>query len=966
MQHCHAESTSRQLRRTELMSNSTILGLLLTATLSLVAFPAPTELMATSDKASDPANREWNQIRGNVDGTATCDVAPILATPVELWREQFDGILCDPVAWSGVVFVVVKRGIQVNLVAFKIADGTPLGKKSLDKKITSVNLAVWQGTVAVVTPERIQLFRHKGKSFRPPTKIKGSWEGLPSVYRGLLLVSDASQMLHCIDIKKGKDLGASRAGYGLPAVVPQGEKDALIATVGYGEKSGYEGVHLYLHETLLKEFGSKKPSFVFTETSDHGTLADDLFSADWSHARAARFGETWFLQPAVGMATQGGGVLGGTIAHSGKLTPIVTPAAIYDGFAWGFDRENTLIKQQLDGSYSPATESDSLPKGAQPAAATIARNVMYVGNWAVDLKSSRVLWTLPAVETVSGLFPVGDERAVYTTKNDELICLGSNPATTGVVADSVQRPTSRPGAGSGVILTNGRHVAGEVEESGKYVLVGSAGKFPIEEVALIEKADSTRILGDEYPVYLAWWDAICADHVDGLEKIFDNYAKARLIDDCQRLLIEARVYGIARGRAEKLDAKLSGKSTNNSSNAEKQRNRILRKETKARAKIVQAIAAAAEWCQAADAKLAASVLLGGATDILTEGADLAEFLERAETLVPEAFPWRDAPDAVSQWLVWAEELLPAGAEFLKKDDSFRRRARGVWKEDAIALKTRNLVLWSRDHEPAIVGSCLRSGEAAIRALDEILPKQDGSRNMRLDVRIHKNREDYLAEETPLGTTAMPWSAGYFSPAEEVSRFYVTRQGENAEPMQRELEKVLAHELTHHYLATRWLPGRGGSAVEPGYWIVEGFARFIEDQVVEMGRLGMSFADETVKSLEACAQADAANKLTPAKLFVDFPQSKFVQLGDVPEVEVQLSNTLSRIQLTQRAMFYEQAGTLVFFMMNKRGPEGRARLIEYMRLHYLNSGIPKGWERLGFKSAKSLDRELKKFLAGLRE
>ena len=941
------------------------MGLLFAAALSLAADPAPTKHAPISRETSDPSAGEWNQIRGNVDGTATCDVAPILATPVEVWREQWDEILCEPIAWSGVLFLVAKRGIQVELVAFKIADGTPLGRKSLDKKITTVGLAAWQGTVVVVTPEKIQLFQHNGKSFRPPKRIKGSWEGLPSVYRGLLLVSDSSQLLHCIDIKKGKDLGTSRAGYGLPAVILQGDGKALVATLGYGEKSGYKGDHLYLYETSLKGVGSKNPVLGSTESSDHGTLAHDPRSADWSQARAGRFGETWFMQPATGMAAEGAEELGGAIAHTGRLTPIVTPAALYGGFAWGFDRSNTFIKQKLDGSYSPVIESGSLPEGARPAAVTIARNVMYVGNWAVELESSRVLWTLPDVETASGLFPVGDNRAVYTTEKGELVCLGSDPSATGVVADTRQPPTSRPGNGSGVILANGRHIAGEVDESEKHITVGSTGQFPIEEVALIEEADGTRLLGDEYPIYLAWWDAICTDHVDELEKMFDDYAKARLIDDCQRLLSEAREYGIANDRAQKLDAKLSGKGMNNSSNAEKQRKRILRKETAARTKIAESIAAAADWCATADAKLAASALFSGGSDILADGADLAEFLKRAEPLVPEAFPWRDAPDAVVQWLVWAEELLPAGAEFLKEDDSFRRRAQGVWKEDTIALQTRNLVLWCRDHDPAIVGSCLRSGEAAIRALDEILPKQAESRNVRLDVRIHRNREDYLAEETPHGTTAMPWSAGYFSPAEQISRFYVTRQGENAEPMQRELEKVLAHELTHHYLSTRWLPGRGGSAVEPGFWIVEGFARFIEDQVVEMGRLGMSFADETVKSLEACAQADAVNKLTSTKSFVDFSQQSFAKLGDAPEVEVQLSNTLTRIQLSERALFYEQAGTLVFFMMNKRGAEGRALLIEYMRLHYLNSGTPKGWKRLGFKNAKDLDRELKKFLAELR-
>ena len=109
--------------------------------------------------------------------------------------------------------------------------------------------------------------------------------------------------------------------------------------------------------------------------------------------------------------------------------------------------------------------------------------------------------------------------------------------------------------------------------------------------------------------------------------------------------------------------------------------------------------------------------------------------------------------------------------------------------------------------------------------------------MPLDGRLHKNRKEYLEEKTPDGGQAMPWSAGYYSPRENVSRFYVPGSGDGEGPVPLDLLKTLAHELTHHWLSMRWLgPGsRGGAAVLPGYWIVEGFARFMEDQAMEMGR-----------------------------------------------------------------------------------------------------------------------------------
>jgi len=87
-------------------------------------------------------------------------------------------------------------------------------------------------------------------------------------------------------------------------------------------------------------------------------------------------------------------------------------------------------------------------------------------------------------------------------------------------------------------------------------------------------------------------------------------------------------------------------------------------------------------------------------------------------------------------------------------------------------------------------------------------------------------------------------------------------------------------------------------------VVEGFARFIEDQLVEMGRRGLRFDDAPVPSLDATAQLEPAGVLLPIERLVDLDHVGFGRLGDEPLARVQLRNTIVRLELSERAIFYE--------------------------------------------------------------
>jgi hypothetical protein len=242
---------------------------------------------------------------------------------------------------------------------------------------------------------------------------------------------------------------------------------------------------------------------------------------------------------------------------------------------------------------------------------------------------------------------------------------------------------------------------------------------------------------------------------------------------------------------------------------------------------------------------------------------------------------------------------------------------------------------------------------------------DARRARKLDVRLHKSRADYLAEMGD-NARAMEWTAGYYSPAEGIARFYVPREQRTHNALERSLEHVVIHELTHDYISERWLPHeskvKSGDASRGGFWIVEGFARFIEDQVAEMDRRGERFDDETVSSLDAACRVSAAGKLFPLDQFVELSQKRFHELSEKPVAVVQLRNTIARVPVTEKSVFYEEAGSLVFYLMNKAGAERRKALIEYLRAWYESRLEPRSWESLGFANASELDQGFAAFLA----
>src|SRR5260221_12727763 len=97
-------------------------------------------------------------------------------------------------------------------------------------------LAVWQGFVAFVQPDGVQILSLRGGQFTTARKsVPVARPGPPSVLAGQLFVCDWRDTLHCIDLDQGKELGRFSGGEGQPALVAlEGDHRALVASVGCG------------------------------------------------------------------------------------------------------------------------------------------------------------------------------------------------------------------------------------------------------------------------------------------------------------------------------------------------------------------------------------------------------------------------------------------------------------------------------------------------------------------------------------------------------------------------------------------------------------------------------------------------------------------------------------------------------------------------------------------------------------
>lgn len=971
---------------------------LLAAAAAAAALALPTAGSRVGDcVAQDAADaveaREWTQPGGDCARRSSSPLAPVRGAPRIAWRHPLSGpALSEPVCWGGIVYVASGTERNRELAAFRATTGERVAVKPLGAGNGTVVLTS-QGVAVVVDDAKVRGFPLRADGFAlgwTATKVGVEAPVRATLARGVVYV-ESRQGLMAIAADSGKVYGAvAGVSSGRSAPAAQRTADGVVLRRVYsslhehyeGNWVGVEAVEVGFAGGRLAPPSRPVSGRLLLAHDDSGAadawctwLERDLSKAVWD--RVYVMGLTF---PTSKRGTVPAAIL--PAIGDASLSRIATRPAAHGARLFGFDAEGRLIDQAADGSYFVLVEAKDLPAGARPGPATAVGDVLYFGNWAVEIPTRRVLWCLKDLSPATPAVPVTDGRLAVVTTSNELVCLedpsippatasaasGDAPRTSSAAAEA---PAQRPPADfAGCLLADGTVVAGAVTVAadGTVRIAGAKGEPQVlrpHEVALATADGKVVHRGEEYGAYAAWRRALEGEAAAAYAELFRKAVSEGVLPAARTYLTRARSFGIGDAQAEALDRMLTGRLPH--ANAALKQPRLDAAEAEITSAVADGALQASEWLASRGCGTAATAVLDVGIRAAPARADL---VARALQLVPPEFPQIGSSDRGREWLRWAAELVPAGAAFVAPSDPLWQRlaSEPAWAKGAIALRSRTVLFVSKTADPAVVGPCLRNGEGAVRALDALfrdgVPLPVTGDADRLEVRLHADRKSYMAERTPYGG-AMTWSAGYYSPAEKVSRFYVPGGDEEAAARGRTLFRVLAHELTHHYIEQRWAEGRGAGAATPGYWVVEGVANFVEEQTVEMGRSGLRFDDPTVESVDMSAQIDAKGLLYPLGRFLELSHLGFRQIEQKPVATVQLRNTLAGFEVDRISLFYAQAGSVAFWLIHRGGAEGRKRFIDYLRLHYDGRTVRDVAAAFGFASAAEMEAEYRKFLAAQR-
>ncbi|HEX5138161.1 MAG TPA: hypothetical protein VFY93_14390 [Planctomycetota bacterium] len=237
------------------------------------------------------------------------------------------------------------------------------------------------------------------------------------------------------------------------------------------------------------------------------------------------------------------------------------------------------------------------------------------------------------------------------------------------------------------------------------------------------------------------------------------------------------------------------------------------------------------------------------------------------------------------WLDWEVDVLRGEVRPLGRRAPDMERARNIWRRDLNGVETREegaeiVFLTPIDDRTEILGKCVRYAKITSRVLAKIFatdsPRRDD--NEPLVIYFFESRDEYV---TSLGNNPMArMSLGVYARSDNVSRFFWPETPDAT----REVRRVFVHELTHHWIERRnprWRASdfstEGDRSQVPGYWVVEGFATFIEEG---------SYDIDTYKWTNFAPHASSLSVVAALSQEKDHPLIDWEKLFDLSQSEAQ--------------------------------------------------------------------------------
>lgn len=579
--------------------------------------------------------------------------------------------------------------------------------------------------------------------------------------------------------------------------------------------------------------------------------------------------------------------------------------------------------------------------------AAFSGGVLYHQQGALELSTSRILWSPDAPWSfrpvpVRGMLLVVQGATVLRALREVATTSGATAADPGV---DIGAGLGKDAAPAQAVLRDGTVVTGPMRRTADGVVVDAKPPRTIAgaDLLLVEDANGRLLRAVPGADLATAIEVIADDRVGGAAgKALVDALGSRDAALLRRLLGEALLRGAPAADVER---------------AEKRIRDLLRPGKPLPADDAAAAAAATRFTaigaipaavasdrlRSLPADAPADVVLSLLRIVLRLDRTNADAAARVRALLPagvtpaepfDALDWIDFIEAIRTTPVEVIRPVPANHPGITPAQRTVSLLAMQWRQDVVGLQSKQLLMVTSVRRPGAIARCLSLGELVCSMLDKWFEKGTRKRATRepLAIVLYPTQEEFEAESVKHGHGDVAWAAGFYSPSEELSRLFLP---EDDEDFQGAIG-VFAHELTHQWIDQRCptfgFVDRKSSARTPGYWIVEGFATFVEELRLDPRRGTWAF-DPWNSPVEIAATADPKGMLPWSRLLT-LTHGQFSALSDEPKLQVPFVRRLGfHRQISELRLFYDQAAAVCCYLFESDGGAHRGQLLDYLTAYY---------------------------------
>ncbi len=916
---------------------------------------------AAEDEGGVAPRFGWVTQGGNLARTAIVDV-PAPEGPLAVgWTATLPGSTDrEPVVSSGVAYVECETGKgQRTLCAISVSDGRLIAKRQF-KTDAPLGTCVTGGLVVVQSGARtLAALRLRGAAFIDVWSVDTGYQVYDFLAAGreVYVRHDGSLMRYDVGRKEPvwSEPGTWRArlairGNELYALSYTKAGECILRAVTRSTGAGMTSTSVGHHDGEIPPPGAPSYIAVFKE----GVFVRHAMSVPMASGTQAN-------ASLVTRTTAGGGV---TLATAGVVP--TRDDAIARGTGWVLAFADSSSTGLI--SYDVRKRSAELlaDAGAHPEwldgldRSTIARDVLMHPCGCYDLRS-RLVRPLGPAAPARRLVPVRGGFLAVT--RDGKLSKWQEPRAAGsqdVVPVAIGGGLGATARDARMLARDGTTHTGKMRAEADAIVVqapprpASSGTTPpsqpagapaeirvlLREVLLVEDPSGKllhAVAGDELLDALARIseDAATEALTKLLQEVFPTKDPAVL----RRLLPLATVRGVAQSSIEQTEARL--KELSRPERSPKSEPETLAK-VDARVREIEQIAAGSLASRLESLPPdAPRVVLYDLLRARLRGAprDPAA-TERVRKLLPagisppepfDALDWIDVVEAADH--IPLKIIIPPPPS--KPDMTIFERIVGThtvkWRRDVVGIQAGDLLVITPLKRPGAIARCLSLGSLVCGTLGGFFKDGTKQRDFRfpITVLLCESMDEYVRVSggDPNRPGFLAYTAGHYSPGDEETRTFLPDDDEGDQKMM----EIFAHEITHHWMDLRCPyftdSERRSTVMTPGYWVVEGFASFIEERKFDLRSRTMAAREsEHLMRIAGVAPKDRL----PWPVLFSMSHAHFYQLSPAPNLEVVPLNRLgTTLLMSKMHLFYAQSAIASHYLFEAENGAYREKLMGYV-------------------------------------